>query len=203
VFAVAFDWPGWCRRGKGVGAALDELDAYRDRYAAAVTPAFAPGPLEVIGTVPGNRRTDFGAPDARGPWDSDPPTGAGLERQVGLLADAWAYLDAVAAASPEHLTKSPRGGGRDRDAVLDHVREAERAYCAKIGTRVPPHPVAGPAGNGDRCPAGRAVRHRLAGRVRPASARLARPRPRLGDRGQARVRDRRPGSVHDPGRART
>jgi hypothetical protein len=138
VFAVALDWPGWCRRGRGVDAALDELDAYRDRYAAAVTRTFAPGPLEVIGTVPGNRTTDFGAPDARGPWDADPPTGGELERQVGILVDAWASLDAVAAASPEQLAKGPRGGGRDRDAVLDHVREAERAYCPKIGTRVAP-----------------------------------------------------------------
>ncbi len=31
-----------------------------------------------------------------------------------------------------------RGGGRDRDAVADHVRESERNYGRTIGVRVPP-----------------------------------------------------------------
>jgi len=76
VFAVSLDWPGWCRRGRTVGDALETLDAYRGRYGAVVGTVFAPGPLEVIGTVAGTRTTDFGAPDARGPWDDDPPSGA-------------------------------------------------------------------------------------------------------------------------------
>ena len=29
-------------------------------------------------------------------------------------------------------------GGRDRDAIVDHVREAERSYGRKLGPRVPP-----------------------------------------------------------------
>ena len=39
VFAVALDWPGWCRRGRTAESALAELDAYRARYAAAVRAA--------------------------------------------------------------------------------------------------------------------------------------------------------------------
>ena len=138
VFAVSLDWPGWCRRGRTADDALDALDAYRDRYAAVVGTTFAPGPLEVIGTVPGTKTTDFGAPDGRGPWDDDPPAGAELERQVGVVRSTWEYLDRVVAASPEALRKGPRGGGRDRDAIVDHVREAERAYAPKVGVRVPP-----------------------------------------------------------------
>jgi hypothetical protein len=114
------------------------LDAYRARYGAVVGGTFAPGPLEVIGTVPGRGTTDFGAPDARGPWDDEPLTAAELERQVGILRSAWAYFDHVVATSPESLRKGPRGGGRDRDAIADHVREAERAYAPKCGTQVPP-----------------------------------------------------------------
>jgi hypothetical protein len=42
-------------------------------------------------------------------------------------------------AAPEALRKGPRGGGRDRDAIVAHVREAERTLsCPKAGIRVPP-----------------------------------------------------------------
>ena len=135
VFAVALDWPGWCRRATTADAALEVLDSYRDRYGAVVSGRSPRGRFDVIGTVAGNRTTDFGAPDARGPWDELPPTGPELARQIGLLVDAWDYLDAVAAAAPEVLRKGPRGGGRDRDAVIAHVTEAERSYGRKIGAR--------------------------------------------------------------------
>ncbi len=138
VFAVALDWPGWCRRGRTDDDALDALDAYRDRYRAVVGPASVPETLEVIGSVAGNRTTDFGAPDARGPWDEEALDPVELDRQVGLLGAAWTYLDGVLATSAPTLRKGPRGGGRDRDAIADHVREAERAYAPKFGIRVPP-----------------------------------------------------------------
>ena len=134
TFACAVDWPGWARRGKGDDAALEELLAYADRYAA-VVPGFAPGELHVVGTLPGNATTDFGAPDARGPWDDEPGDVAVLAER---LEQCWAALDrAVAAASPE-LRKGPRGGGRDRDEVARHVQEAERSYARTVGVRLPP-----------------------------------------------------------------
>ena len=95
-------------------------------------------PFQVVGTVEGNRTTDFGAPDACGPWDAETLTGVELARQIHLLEDAWAYLDLVVASAPAELRKGPRGGGRDRDAMVAHVMEAERAYGRKVGTRVPP-----------------------------------------------------------------
>jgi hypothetical protein len=121
VFATALDWPGWCRRGRGEEAALAVLLDYEDRYGAVVGPGFEPGPVEVVGRVPGTRTTDFGAPGARGPWDDEPLTPAAADRLVGLLEASWRYFD-----------------DRDRDAIVDHVREAERAYGAKVGQRVPP-----------------------------------------------------------------
>ena len=48
TFACAVDWPGWARHGKGDEAALEQLMAYAERYAA-VVPGFAPGPLHVVG----------------------------------------------------------------------------------------------------------------------------------------------------------
>jgi hypothetical protein len=138
VFAAALDWPGWCRRGKGEEAALDVLADYADRYAAVAGPGFRPGELQVVGRLPGNATTDFGAPDARGPWDDEPLDDAEAARLAGLLEACWRAFDAVAAAAPAELRKGPRGGGRDRDAVVDHVREAERSYGRKVGARVPP-----------------------------------------------------------------
>ena len=138
AFAVALDWPGWCRHAKTPEAALDALDAYRHRFAAAINGSIPDVPFEVVGTVGGNRTTDFGAPDARGPWDAESLTGEELARQIDLLEDAWAYFDLVVASAPAELRKGPRGGGCDRDAMVSHVMEAERAYGRKVGTRVPP-----------------------------------------------------------------
>lgn len=138
VFATAVDWPGWCRRGKGEHAALDELLGYAGRYGAVAGPGFRPGPLTVIGRVPGNATTDFGAPDVPGEWDSEPLPPAAADRLTGLLEAAWAYLDTVAAGAPEALRKGPRGGGRDTSEIIRHVREAERGFAPKAGIRVPP-----------------------------------------------------------------
>ncbi|HVA52042.1 MAG TPA: hypothetical protein VNF05_00880 [Acidimicrobiales bacterium] len=138
VFAISCDWPGWCRRAKTPDLAIQALDAYRERYAKIVTSAFRPGPFEIIGTTRGNATTDFGAPDARGPWDEDDLTPRELARQLAVLQDCWNYFDAVVANAPAELKKGPRGGGRDRDGVVNHVREAERAYCSKVGFRVAP-----------------------------------------------------------------
>jgi hypothetical protein len=138
VFAVSLEWPGWCRRAKTADLAIESLDGYRDRYAQIVTSPFQLGPFEIVGTVKGNATTDFGAPDARGPWDDEILSPAELSRQIAVLQDCWNYFDVVADNSPATLRKGPRGGGRDRDAIVDHVREAERAYCSRVGFRVAP-----------------------------------------------------------------
>jgi len=136
AFAVALDWPGWCRRAKTADLAVQTLLDYRDRYAEIVSGEFDPGRVRIVATLEGNATTDFGAPDARGPWDATPLTRAETARQLALVEDCWRYFDRVAAGAPASLRKGPRGGGRDRDAVVDHVREAERAYASRIGTRV-------------------------------------------------------------------
>ena len=138
VFAAAIDWPGWCRRAKTMDLAIEALLDYQDRYAAVLSVPFKPGNLDVVGTVAGNATTDFGAPAVDTPWDAEPITSRDLKRQVQVLDDCWTYFDAVVESAPATLTKGPRGGGRDRDGVVAHVREAERHYCSKLGTRVPP-----------------------------------------------------------------
>jgi hypothetical protein len=55
---------------------------------------------------------------------------------AALLSAAWEELDAVAARSPASLRKGPRGGGRDRDAMVEHVANAERSYARKLEVRM-------------------------------------------------------------------
>lgn len=138
VFASALDWPGWCRRGKGEHAAIDILLGYADRYAAIVGDAFTPGEPQVVERLPGTSTTDFGAPDAKGLVDGEPLDSAEAERLATVLDACWRGFDRIVAGAPAQLRKGPRGGGRDRDAIVDHVREAERSDGRKIGVRLPP-----------------------------------------------------------------
>lgn len=138
TFAVALDWPGWCRRARTPDLAIEALDAYAARYARIVNAGFKVGRFEVIGTLKGDGTTDFGAPNKSGPWDDAELPAKELERRVAVLVQCWRYFDEVVEAAPASLRKGPRGGGRDRDQVAAHVREAERSYARKIGARLAP-----------------------------------------------------------------
>jgi hypothetical protein len=63
---------------------------------------------------------------------------AEADRLTTLLEHAWLRLDGVVASAPVALRKGPRGGGRDRDTIVSHVLEAERAYGRRLGVRIPP-----------------------------------------------------------------
>jgi len=140
AFAAAVDWPGWCRRGTGAEAAevaLEALLGYGSRYRGVVGRGLVVAPVEIVGRVPGTATTEFGAPDVEGPWDEVRLTAPEAERQVRLLERCWRAFDRAQRKAPARLPKGPRGGGRDRDAIADHVREAERAYASRLGLRVP------------------------------------------------------------------
>ncbi len=138
TFACAIDWPGWCRRGKSEDEALDTLRSYASRYAVVGGHAFKPGRFEIVARIPGDATTDFGAPSASGAWDAAPLSPAERRRLAGLLESTWRTFDEVVDHAPAALRKGPRGGGRDRDKIVDHVREAERNYGRKIEVRLPP-----------------------------------------------------------------
>jgi hypothetical protein len=146
TFASALDWPGWCRWGKGDEGALDTLEEYADRYRAVARRAGVRFPaavaLEVVDRVPGDTTTDFGAPSVASALEADQLRTAELARHGRLLKASWAALDELAVSAPTQLRKGPRGGGRDRDAIVDHVAEAERAYARKIGVKRPPFSAA-------------------------------------------------------------
>jgi hypothetical protein len=79
--------------------------------------------------------TDFGVPGAILASDREPWSEAEAARQIALVRAAWTVFDRVAALTPADLRKGPRGGGRDRDKVIDHVRGAEVAYARKLGVQ--------------------------------------------------------------------
>jgi hypothetical protein len=139
AFASARDWPGWCRAGKDQEAALTALAEYAPRYAVVTTeagvafPARTADRLEVVERLPGDATTEFGAPGAKAQGDEDDLSSAEAKRQAALLEASWAVFDRVVAGAPATLAKGPRGGGRDRDPIVDHVVGAEAAYARKIG----------------------------------------------------------------------
>ena len=142
VFACALAWPGWCRSAKTEDAALEALAAYAERYEAVAReagvafPAVETPSLCVAERLPGSvGYTDFGAPGVIPAGDWNPLTDAEAARQGALLAGAWAVFDRIAAVAPPALRKGPRGGGRDRDQMIDHVLGAEATYARKLGVK--------------------------------------------------------------------
>ncbi len=144
--ASALDWPGWCRAGRDEDAALEALASYAVRYAPVPEQAGVSFPstvaFDVVERVPGGPATAFAAPECRRPF---PQVAAEVERAkvspaaarrlVGLVTAVWATFDEIAAASPAELRKGPRGGGRDRDKLIDHVIGAETTYARKLGVK--------------------------------------------------------------------
>lgn len=138
VFASALDWPGWSRAGRDEEAALEALASYQPRYAMVARRAgiaLPAAPFTVRERLPGDASTDFGAPGQVAEAERSAITPAAAKRQAALVDAAWAVFDDVVAVTPQELRKGPRGGGRDRDKMVDHVLGAEVAYARKIGVR--------------------------------------------------------------------
>src|SRR5438132_1327016 len=136
--ARAAAFPGWSRSGKDEAAALANLAAYAPRYAKVAKlaridfPKAAPS-FEVVERLKGNPTTDFGAPAIPARRESKPMTAKETERMVALMDACWRYLDQVRARAPQALRKGPRGGGRDRDKMYQHVLDAELEYAKRNG----------------------------------------------------------------------
>ena len=144
TFACAYAWPGWCRSGKDEPSALAALAAYAPRYAAVPKRArlpFAANPastMRVVDRLAGSASTDFGVPGTIAKQDTEPLSAAEGKRLASLVEAAWTLYDRIVAGAPAELRKGPRGGGRDRDKMADHVLDAEGAYVRKLGLRLKP-----------------------------------------------------------------
>jgi len=142
VFACALPWPGWCRVARNDDEALRSLAAYAPRYERVAKQAgirFAVGSVttfDVVERVKGSATTDFGAPGSPARADDDTVTAREAQRIARLVDAAWAVFDDVMGVAPKSLRKGPRGGGRDRDAMIEHVLDAEAMYAKKLGVRV-------------------------------------------------------------------
>jgi hypothetical protein len=140
TFAVALDWPGWARSGKGEEAAIETLDAYLPRYSAVlwragIQPPSTDAGFTVVERLPATATTDYGSIDKDTKADLEPFVPGEPERLAAIVAAAWEEFDEVVAAAPPELRKGPRGGGRDRDKVRAHVLNAEAGYVRKLGVR--------------------------------------------------------------------
>ena len=141
VFACALDWPGWCRSGRTEELALEALGAYVPRYAVVAEragielPAGVADRFEVVARVKGSGATDFGVPHEVVDPDRAAVPASQAERRAALVAAAWAVFDQVVAGAPAELRKGPRGGGRDRDKIVDHVLGAEASYARHLGIK--------------------------------------------------------------------
>jgi len=147
VFACALDWPGWCRSGRTDDDALEALGTATERYrpvaaAAGVRfPKSAGAAFDVVERLGGGATTDFGAPEVAAAADRQPLTKAQAERLARLVNGAWTVFDRVVAKAPAELRKGPRGGGRDRAKMVDHVLGAEVAYLRKVGLKLAQPPA--------------------------------------------------------------
>jgi hypothetical protein len=147
VFACARDWPGWARAGRGEDAALVALEAAAPRFAVVCARAGMPfdGPsavahFEIVARVAGSATTDFGALDVCADLDREPLTRQDAARLAALVEAAWNVFGQAASAAPPALRKGSRGGGRDRDAIVDHVRQTEVLHARMLGLPHRPFP---------------------------------------------------------------
>ena len=141
TFVWAVEWPGWCRSGRTVEAARENLLTVRPRYSAVAQvaglrlPRATIGQLEVVESLKGGGATEFGVPSAIGQHDRRSVSAREAKRLTGLVGAAWTIFDRVASEAPAALRKGPRGGGRDTAKVIAHVVEADGAYAREIGIR--------------------------------------------------------------------
>ena len=144
TFASALDWPGWSRSGKkSPEAAIDALLEYRKRYGAVVALAkgiaFPDGELTlaVEEDQKGDGQTDYGVPGQVAASEFASIEGEELDRQIAILQACWTCFDRVRAKVSPTLRKGTRGGGRDRDEIVEHVLAAEGGYARHLGLERP------------------------------------------------------------------
>lgn len=152
VFAIARDWPGWCRSGPDEVAALRALLEVGSRYQKALEVSqvgfTAPQDLSnlvVVERLKGNATTDFGAPSLAWPDDGRPISQLEMDQFQKLLQACWIEFDtAIQAAAGISLQKGPRGGGRDLTKIIEHVYDVDVAYLKSLGGKPKPGDHADP-----------------------------------------------------------
>jgi hypothetical protein len=133
------DWPGWCRSGRTADTAVEALVENAARFRRAIGTKQATGfdvgaPVKIVEKLVGDATTDFGAPSAVPRADARSLSTEEAARQVAILRASWRAFDRSArGAEGMVLTKGPRGGGRDLEAIVEHVFGADAAYLSRLG----------------------------------------------------------------------
>jgi hypothetical protein len=89
--------------------------------------------VEVVERLGGDAGTAFGVPSRIAEADRRPADAREAARLAAIVEAAWAAFDRIAAAAPEELRKGPRGGGRDRTKIVEHVNGGDDAYASVLG----------------------------------------------------------------------
>ena len=141
TFASALDWPGCSRSGKTESDAIDSLLAYADRYRVVTDLAGLTFPnsfdADIVDRLPGDMTTEFGVPSLIHSIERESVDESEIDRQSAILSASWKFFGNVRGVVSAELQKGPRGGGRDRDRIVDHVIQADRTYARHIDVKSP------------------------------------------------------------------
>jgi hypothetical protein len=144
VVAVAPDWPGLARGAKTEAAAIERLLVYVPRYAtvakrAGMEATFATvTDIDVVERYPGTGSTDFwGISFAFSSIDHQTVSDEVLARDLKLMRACWTFFDEVRARVSAELQRGPRGGGRDRDRIVQHTLGVELDWAKGLGVDFP------------------------------------------------------------------
>ena len=90
--------------------------------------------LEIRERLQGDAATDMGSLSGSAPnYDSKPLDQQEHARLVKILEACWQALDRAAeAARGKELRTGPRGGGRQLDAIVQHVLDGEGGYLRRL-----------------------------------------------------------------------
>ena len=148
VFVSALDWPGLARGAKTEDLAVEALVAHLPRYAKVARKAgerFDPHDLdiEVVSRATGDAGSAFGIPSLVAPEDGEPVDAREATRIASIVEASWDVFHSIASDAPESLRKGPRGGGRDRTKIIEHVTLADGGYARSMGIKGDPETADG------------------------------------------------------------
>ena len=92
--------------------------------------------MDVVETVTGDGGTDFGVPSEITDPDRRPVSSRRGRAARRARRGRLDRLRPRRRRGAEELRKGPRGGGRDRDKVVEHVDGADDAYARTMGIKV-------------------------------------------------------------------
>ena len=148
VFVSALDWPGLARGAKTEDLAVEALVAHLPRYAKVAHKAgerFDPHDfdIEVVSRTEGDYGSAYGIPSLVAPEDREPVDAREAKRIASLVEASWDAFHAIADKAPEGLRKGPRGGGRSRSKIVEHVTLSDGGYARSMGIKGDPETADG------------------------------------------------------------